>query len=73
MVFLTRGRAERITREEIGAWLASHPAGIVTVDLRATGGVGLPAGLKQVGEADGYNYSNGREVRVGVFVWEESK
>ncbi len=32
LVFLTRGRAERVSKKGLGAWLAEHPGGLAVVD-----------------------------------------
>lgn len=61
LVFLRRGRIDRINLDDLDAWLAEHPGGLVVgprADLAGRGG------LSERARVEGYNYSNGRRVDV---------
>jgi 4-amino-4-deoxy-L-arabinose transferase-like glycosyltransferase len=64
LIFLTRGRAERVGRKRLAAWLADHPGGLVA----ATAPVEAAAlGLRVIDGVEGLNYSNGERVEVVVY------
>ena len=63
LIFLTRGRIERINLEDVPSWLDAHPGGLVVVQLD---GAVLPPGLESLAEIAGFNYSRGQIVRCAL-------
>jgi 4-amino-4-deoxy-L-arabinose transferase-like glycosyltransferase len=61
LVFLTAGRVERIVAADLPAWLRSHPGGLAIVPHQANHTL---RGLHTLGEAEGFNYSKGRWLRL---------
>lgn len=57
LVFLTRGRVQRLRETELPGWLEEHPDGLAIVTDRS-----LPRDvvLETAGEEAGFNYSNGQ-------------
>lgn len=64
LVFLTRGRLDRLTSPDVPAWLAAHPEGLL-VREREEQVHGSPA-MRELGAAAGLNYSTGRMQRVAI-------
>ena len=63
LIFETRGRAERINADQIPAWLAQHPSGLIVIEERLLND--MPS-LKSLGGALGLNYARGQWVHVSV-------
>jgi 4-amino-4-deoxy-L-arabinose transferase-like glycosyltransferase len=63
LIFLTRGRIERINREDLPSWFDAHPGGLAVVQLDA---MTLPPGLESLAEIAGFNYSRGQTVRCAL-------
>lgn len=61
LVFLTRGRLERLPDDAGPDWLAAHPGAV----LIAPADLDLP-GAREVAEVEGFNYSTGRGVRLRI-------
>jgi len=64
LVFLTRGRLDRLNSPDVPAWLAAHPDGLLVREKEQT----LQAGpaMRELGAAAGLNYSTGRMQRVAI-------
>ncbi len=67
MIFLTRGRAERMGKVGVAAWSAQHPDGLILCKQSALEDVvgQLPL-LREIARVRGFNYANGEEVEVVV-------
>lgn len=63
VIFLTKGRVERITEDDIHSWLASHPDGVLIVPRRRSAG---ELDLRRIDTFAGYNYANGRFVTLDL-------
>lgn len=61
LVFLTRGRLERLPDDAGPGWLAAHPGAV----LIAPADLDLP-GARELAEVEGFNYSTGRRVRLRI-------
>lgn len=59
LVFATHGRAARLNEQDLAAWLAAHPDGLVIAPEE-----GAPPGLRRLDGVAGFNYSKGRRVRL---------
>ncbi|MEM1423130.1 MAG: glycosyltransferase family 39 protein [Planctomycetota bacterium] len=64
LVFLTRGRAERVGRNRLQRWIDEHPRGLVV--FAPSDEQGVPAWARPLAEVEGFNYSTGERVRVVV-------
>jgi 4-amino-4-deoxy-L-arabinose transferase-like glycosyltransferase len=63
LVFLTRGRVDRIKDDEIDAWFAAHPTGLAVVP----GMMNLNASRWPVlGGVEGFNYTKGKLVTLAI-------
>lgn len=60
LVFLTRGRAERVGRNRLAEWFLEHPDGLAIV----SDDVPAPIGTTIAGLIGGFNYSTGEPVRL---------
>lgn len=60
LVFLTRGRAERVGRNRLAEWFVEHPDGLAVVEAS----VDLPPGTAAIGTVEGFNYSKGETARL---------
>jgi 4-amino-4-deoxy-L-arabinose transferase-like glycosyltransferase len=70
LVFLTRGRAERVSREHREAWIARNRGGLLIEDLSGSFSANeIAQGLP--GMIVGLNYSRGRIERVWLVIGEE--
>ncbi len=63
LIFHTRGRIERIDADQLGTWLDAHMDGLV---LMAGELAAEREDLRVLDEIEGFNYSNGRRVRLVV-------
>lgn len=63
LVFLTRGRLDRIRREDAPAWLAAHPDGVLIAPPALTHTL---EGVHELGAVDGFNYSTGHAVHLRI-------
>jgi 4-amino-4-deoxy-L-arabinose transferase-like glycosyltransferase len=63
LVFLLRGRMDRIDAAALEAWLAAHPDGVVVAPADLTRGDGR---FETVGAAQGFNYAQGRPVDLVI-------
>ena len=60
IVFLTRGRAERVGRGRLDEWLQEHPGGLVVYQSPGDdSNPPIPAGTRPLARVDGFNYSSG--------------
>jgi len=67
LIFLTRGRCERLWRESWKAWANAHPDGILLLERNVADDDELrQASLRIVDRVRGYNYTKGRFVDVLV-------
>ncbi|QQS08622.1 MAG: glycosyltransferase family 39 protein [Phycisphaerales bacterium] len=67
LIFLTRGRCERLWRQEWKAWAKAHPDGILFLERNVADDDELhQASLRIVDRVLGFNYSKGRFVEVLV-------
>ena len=67
LVFLTRGRVERIDIEDANDWLRSRPGGLLILPTEAGNAItGARAHTSGWGSRPGYNYSNGRAVDLMI-------
>jgi 4-amino-4-deoxy-L-arabinose transferase-like glycosyltransferase len=64
LVYLTRGRAERLGDEEADAWWRKHPDGVMVVPTGRLTRSHMPRG-----EVWGLNYSKGRFERLSIVGW----
>lgn len=62
LVFLSRGRLEKIDEEHAIEWMARNPDGVLVLP----GAVAQSLGLRGAGNATGFNYSTGRRVTLDV-------
>ena len=68
LIFLSRGRARRITEDQIEEWLKSNPASLIVIDSSAfekRSDLRLPQG-HSVRPVHGFNYARGRSESVIV-------
>lgn len=63
LIFMTRGRLDRLDAASIPTWFAQHPRGIL---VRERGQAATGTSLKEVGSASGFNYSKGRTQHVAI-------
>jgi len=63
LVFLSRGRAERIADEDLRAWSERHPRGILIVSAERASA--LPH-ARELARVAGWNYSKGRRVELRI-------
>jgi hypothetical protein len=66
LVFLTRGRAQRIGLASAGDWVRANPDGLLVVPVDRLEELEASAGttLRPVGHARGFNYSKARWVEL---------
>ena len=62
LTFATNARLERIAIENVPAWTAEHPAGVLILPASAP----PPPGWSTIARVAGLNYSNGRRVDLAV-------
>ncbi len=70
LIFVTRGRTQRLTPEQLPAWVASHPGGVIVADRRAAEVYARSAGVRpgrSHGSFLGWNLAKGRLELVRVF------
>lgn len=67
LVFETRGRLERLSTGDVGAWVAAHPDGLLVIPRERAPDI---AGWAVAGEAEGYNYTKGRRENLVLLVRE---
>jgi hypothetical protein len=63
LIFETHGRAVRTNQADLGAWMQSHPEGLVCITEEA---LKETPGLESLGAVKGFNYTKGRWVNVVV-------
>lgn len=63
LVFMTRGRVERIDEGELDGWIERNPGGLVVLPVELGF---VRARLLYRGEVEGFNYSTGRRVRLVI-------
>jgi hypothetical protein len=63
LIFLSRGRLERLRDKGGNDWLARHPDGILVVPEARLAALGE---VVTIGRVEGFNYSSGRSVDLSV-------
>lgn len=63
LIFATHGRIARIDDDQLDDWLEAHADGLVLLPQRLAS---ARPGLRVLDEVEGFNYSNGRAVRLVV-------
>lgn len=63
LIFLSRGRVERIAEKASAGWMAQHPGGILIVPQARVDALGT---VVTIGRVEGFNYSTGRRVDLAV-------
>ncbi len=66
VIFLSRGHAQRVHGDELAAWRAANPTGLILMPRKR-----MEGSQRVVAEASGFNYPKGK--RVDLVVVEESR
>lgn len=70
LVFLTKGRVERLGWAEVADWLKRHPDGLLILDSLPPG---ISSELPELGVWRGFNYSKGESVTVRLMASEHRR